>query len=132
MNTSTASPSTPSQETSPSFCGRLDWVALGLLLIGACLAAMEPNASFKAEAPKPALGNGAMQHPMETRSFPHRESEDGNPSATPIRRLPTTIITADAIAAERGFAPRVLAVETFPAVEIVPLADLQSNPSTRP
>jgi hypothetical protein len=93
---------------------------------------MEPNASFKAEAPKPALGNGAMQHPMETRSFPHRESEDGNPSATPIRRMPTTIITADAVAAERGFAPMVLAVETFPAVEIVPLAALQSTPSTHP
>jgi hypothetical protein len=46
--------------------------------------------------------------------------------------MPTTIITADAVAAERGFAPRVLAVETFPAVEIVPLAALQSTPSTRP
>ena len=132
MNCSTSTRSIPSQETSLSPSGRLESIVLGLLLIGACLLAMSPQPTFQAETPKPALGGEPVAHRMETRSFPHGVSNDRRPSGIRIRRMPTSIVAADAIAEETPPAPTVLAVETIPAVEIVPLETLPSTTSVRP
>lgn len=46
--------------------------------------------------------------------------------------MPTSIVTADAIAEENASTPTVLAVEAIPAVEIVPMESLPPNPLVRP
>jgi len=46
--------------------------------------------------------------------------------------MPTSIVTADAIAEETPPTPTVLAVATIPAVEIVPLETLPSTSPVRP
>jgi len=132
MNCSTSTRSIPSQETSSSPSGRLESIILGLLLIGTCLSAMSPQPTFRAKTPKPALGGETVAHLMETRSFPHGVSNDQRPSATRIRRMPTSIVTADAIAEVTPPTPTILAVETIPAVEIVPLETLPSTSPVRP
>lgn len=132
MNSSTSTPTVTPRETSPSCCGRLESIALGLLVLGTCLPAMWPRTAFKAEAPKPSIGDEAVHHPMATGGSARTGSEDRRSSAPRIRRLPTTLIIADAIAAETDSAPGVLGVETVPTVEIVPLATLQPNPPTLP
>ena len=132
MNPSASIPSIPSRENSPTPGGRLESIALGLLLTVACLPALLPQPASEAEAPKAALGDEAVHQPMESRSFPQGRSEVGRSSATRIRRMPPTIITAEFIDAEKASAPTVLVVETIPTVEIVPLATLPSTTSTLP
>jgi hypothetical protein len=132
MNPSTSIPSIPSRETSSPLGVRPESIALGLLLIGACLPTVIPHPRFEAEAPMPAQGLEAMHRLREHRAFPHPASHTGGPSDTGIRPMPIILITADAIVAEEPSAPLPQAVATVPAVEIVPLASLRSMATTRP
>lgn len=93
---------------------------------------MLPTTGCKADTATPAPGGEPVAQLMENPGFPHGGSNDRRPSASRIRRMTTTIVTADAIAEENASAPTVLAVETIPAVEIVPMESLPPSPLVGP
>lgn len=128
MNPSTSS--IPSREPSPSGSSRPESIALGLLLMAACLPAMWPHPTLPTAAPGPVPAEEAVHPPRETLPLPR--SGAPMPATTGIRQWPATVITADAIAEETASDPAVLIVETVPAIGIVPLATPPPSPSFRP
>ncbi len=124
----TSNPTALIASGNPSFLGiRPEFLAFGLLLLGACLPAVIPQAPCRAESMAPTSAPEAEARPVAPRAIAKAVSADNG-----IRVMPTVIISADAIGAATGPEPLPEAVVTVPGVEIVPLAPLGSTNPTRP
>jgi hypothetical protein len=132
MNPSTSTPLIPSRAIPPSTGFRLEAVALALLLLGASLPTLMPPSACEPTPPTSASGSGGMDHPIGRHAISPLKGDVGISPAIGIRRLPTVVITADSIEAEKTTETSPHAIEAVHTVEIVPLASLESIHSSHP
>ena len=129
MNPSASTATIACRKPSPAGL-RMESLAVGLLLLGACLSVVIPNPSQGAE--NPTAGTETVTRPTEARSVVRDgATADGSPVSV-IGILPTVVISADRIETEEAPEPLPGAVEVTPAAEIVPLAPLGSTAPIRP